>query len=191
MERNEIQELIDAAARGDAEAAAKLRRERGRFENKRVEDIPPMFREAYRPPDPKAPKSLDALRAEREYNVTVVDDFVSKACSEQYLPPGAAMMLFVVMCTKYHSGFQLFGGPTRMKMKTLFQFWDEAHPWVKANILYKMREHLYKEHHLIFCRAFAAKARQYDKIKEEETKLPAEAEVLDVHQKKENADNER
>jgi hypothetical protein len=166
---------------------AKLRTAtKGQFENKPTEDIPPAFRAAYKSPDPKLPKSLDALRAEREYSRAVVDEFVAKACDEQYLPPGATMMLFVLMCTKHHSAFSHFGGAIRMKLMAMYRFWDESHPWVRANILYEMRERLYHQHHLIFCRAFAAKARQYDKVREEENKLPAEAEVLDVQEKNEN-----
>jgi hypothetical protein len=190
MEREDLQGLIDKAAQGDRGAIAKLRQEtKGQFENKQPEDVPPMFRPAvYRQPDPKLPKSLDALRAEREYDVKVVDEFVAKACDESYLPPGAAMMLFVLLCTKFHSGFQMFGGNVRAKLMAMYRFWDEAHPWVKANILFRMRDRLHEEHHRNFCLAFAAKARQYDKIREEENKLPAEAEVLDVQEK--NTDDE-
>jgi hypothetical protein len=190
MERGDLQELIDAAAKGDRAAAAKLRSAtKGQFENTPKEDIPPAFRPAYERPDAQLPKSLDALRAEREYDVRVVDEFVERACDESYLPPGATMMLFVLMCTKHHSAFSTFGGVIRLKLMAMFRFWDESHPWVRANILYKMRERLYHQHHRIFCQAFAAKARQYDKVREEENKLPAEAEVLDVQEK--NTNDER
>lgn len=185
---SDMQDLIDRAAKGDRSAITKLRQEtKGQFEHNPIEDVPPMFRSTRYSTDPQLPKSLDALRAEREYDVKVVDEFVEKACDESYLPPGAAMILFVLLCTKHHSAFSDFGGQVRMKLMAMYRFWDEAHPWVKANILYKMRERLYHQHHRIFCQAFAAKARQYDKIREEEeNKLPAEAEVLDVQEKNEN-----
>lgn len=60
-----------------------------------------------------------------------------------------------------------------------------------AEVLSEVRyagDRLHEEHHRNFCLAFAAKARQYDKIREEENKLPAEAEVLDVQEK--NTDDE-
>lgn len=169
MESKEMQELIDAAAKGDRAAALKLRdATKGRFEATKTEDIPPFLRSAYAPPDPKLPQSLEELRAKREYDRKVVDEFVNKACSSEFLAPGAAMFLFVLMCTKFHSAFREFGGEERRKLMAMYRFWDEAHPWVKANILFEMRERLYHEHHRTFCLGFAAKARQYDKIVEEE-----------------------
>lgn len=179
MEREDLQSLIDQAAQGDKSAIAKLRNEtKGQFENKPLEDVPPMFRPSlYSQPNPSLPKSLDELRAEREYDRKVVDEFINRACDSEYLAPGAAMFLFVLMCTQFHSAFREFGGEERRKLMAMYRFWDEAHPWVKANILFGMRDRLHEEHHRNFCLAFAAKARQYDKIREEESKLPAEAEV--------------
>lgn len=177
LDPKDFQELINKASLGDSAAADELRRiSGGRFEGKPREDIPPMYRAAYA--DPLEGKvTLDELRAAREYDVRVVDDFVNKVCDPNWLAPGAAMMLFVFMCTKHASAMSSFGGAMRMKMMQLFKMWDESHPWVRANILYKMRDRLYEEHHLTFCRAFAAKARQYDKIVEEERS--ADKEVTD------------
>jgi hypothetical protein len=183
MDRSELQDLIDRAARGDGEARAKLKTATGgQFEDKPTEDIPPMLRGAYAKPDPSAPKSLDELRAGREYDRKAVDDFVNKACDPGFMPPGAAMIMFCVMCTKFHSAFQMFGNLSgvRSKMMQMYNFWDEAHPWVKANILYEMRERLYKEHHLTFCRSFFQTARKYDQVVEEEkAALPWPEEVTD------------
>lgn len=169
MTREDLQELIDLAAKGDTDAAANLRKlTGGRFENKRPEDTPPFLRRAYAPPDPCEPKDLEELRRIRGYSRAVVDSFVDKACGEAFLPPGAAMILFVMMCTSLHDQFRTFRHETRAKMTQLYRFWDEAHPWVKANILYGMRERLYHQHHLRFCKSFVAKARQHDKIVAEE-----------------------
>jgi hypothetical protein len=170
MEPSKLQDLLDRAARGDGEARRELRNATGgRFENKPVEDVPPMLRGAYARPDPASPVSLEELREAREYDRKVVDDFVNKACDPNFLPPGAAMIMFCVMCTKFHSAFQMFGNLSgaRSKMMQLYNFWDEAHPWVKANILYEMRERLYQEHHLTFCRGFFQAARRYDQIVED------------------------
>ena len=168
METKEMQELIDAAAKGDRSAARKLRQvTHGMFEATMPGNIPPFLRVTYASPDPKLPQSLEELRAKREYDRKVVDEFVSKACDPDFLAPGAAMFLFVLMCTKFHSAFQEFGGEERRKLVAMYRFWDEAHPWVAANILFEMRERLYHEHHRKFCQAAAARARQYDKIVEE------------------------
>lgn len=169
METKEMQELIDAAAKGDRAAARKLRDVTGgKFEAMLPENVPPFLRSAYAPPDPKLPQSLEELRAKREYDRKVVDEFVNKACDSEFLAPGAAMFLFVLMCTKFHSAFREFGGEERRKLMAMYRFWDESHPWVRANILFEMRERLYHEHHRTFCRAFAAEARKYDKIQEEQ-----------------------
>jgi len=168
MRREDLQELIDKAALGDASAARRLRNATGgKFENKPPEDIPPQLRAAYRAPDSDNPISLEDLRIERGYSRATVDAFVEKVCGD-FIPPGAAMMLFVLLCTRSHSAFQMFGGSTRMKMMALYRFFDEAHPWVKANILYELRYRLYDEHHLRFAQGFAAKAREYDRLVAEE-----------------------
>ena len=175
MEPDDFQKLIDAAAKGDRKARSRLcLLTKGQFKGKRSDDIPPSIRGAYDEPDRYLPKSLDELRAKREYDVKVVDEFVDRACDESYLSPGATMMMFVLMCTQHHSAFSSFGGEIRMKLMSMYRFWDESHPWVRANILYKMRERLYHQHHQIFCQAFAAKARQYDKICKEAKLLEAQ-----------------
>jgi hypothetical protein len=171
LEPGQLQGLIDKAAEGDWEARRALRNATGgQFEGKAMEDIPPAFRGVvgYRSPDAKLAKSLDELRHDREYSRTVVDEFVAKVLTPEWLSPAAAMMLYVFMLTKYHAAFQTFGGSTRAKLMQLYRFWDEAHPWVKANICYELRQGFYDKHHRDFSRDFFAKARRYDKIKEEE-----------------------
>lgn len=165
MDRGELQSLIDQASMGDADAIRRLRKVTGgQFENTPLEETPPMFRAVHYTTDSQLPKSLDELRAERKYDVRVVNEFVDRACDETYLAPGAAMILFAVMCTKFPTAFRDFGGKLRPRLMALYRFWDESHPWVRANILFGMRERLYQEHHRKFCRAFADKAREYDKI---------------------------
>ena len=121
-------------------------------------------------PDPLNEKktTFDQLRSSREYSNDLVNDFVDKICNVEWLPPGAAMMLFVYMCTNHKSALQSFSEALRMKMMQIFNVWDESHPWVKANVLLRLRDRLYEDHHHKFCRAFVAKAREYDKIKEKE-----------------------
>lgn len=178
LDPKDFQDLIDKAAQGTKDAIETLRRVGGgRFEGKPWEDIPPMFRSAY--PDPlKSDVDFDELRAAREYDVRVVDDIVNRVCDPNWLPPGAAMMLFVYMCTGIAATMSMYGGQLRAKLMQVYKAWDESHPWVKANILYKMRDRFHEEHHLTFCRAFAAKARQYDKIVEKERSAEQE-EVTD------------
>jgi hypothetical protein len=137
--------------------------------NKPMEDVPPAFRGfvGYAKPDAELAKSLDELRHERGYSRAVVDDFVSKVMNPEWLPPAAAMLLYTYMLTKYHAAFQSFGGITRAKLTQLYRFWDESHPWVKANICYELRQGFYDKHHRDYSRDFFAKARRYDKIKEE------------------------
>jgi len=170
LEPGNLQDMIDAAARGEPGAYGRLRRlTAGKFENKLMEDVPPTFRGfvGYAKPDAELAKSLDELRHEREYSRAVVDDFVSKVMNPEWLPPAAAMLLYTYMLTKYHAAFQSFGGITRAKLTQLYRFWDESHPWVKANICYELRQGFYDKHHRDYSRDFFAKARRYDKIKEE------------------------
>lgn len=187
MSQEDIQALIDKAAKGDPDAIRALRTAtKGQFEAKKREDIPPFLRPAYEPPEPRLPKSLEELRAKREYSRAVVDQFVNTVCSSDFMSPGAAMFLFVLMCTKFHSAFREFGGEERRKLMAMYRFWDESHPWVRANILFEMRVRLYEEQHLKFCQAFAAKAREYDKIVEAERAAADNQEVTN-----EQGQNER
>jgi hypothetical protein len=123
---------------------------------------------SYPKPNADLPESLEELRANREYSRAIVDEFVNMVFDPCYLAPGAAMFLFVAMCTKFSTSFSEFGGVIRKKLLVMYRFWNESHPWVRANILFEMRERLYHEHHRNFCLAFSAKARQYDKIVDEE-----------------------
>lgn len=156
-------ELINKATSGNIDAINELKRLGPHFEGKNREDIPPMYRSIYCDPLRGEPISFDDLRADREYSNSLVDDFLNKVCDKKWLPPGAAMMLFIYMCTKYKSAMNSFSGATRMKLMQVFNMWDEAHPWVKANILYRMGERLHSEYHHAYYRAFFERAREYDK----------------------------
>lgn len=174
----DMKALIDAAARGEPGAVERLRnRAGGNFENMPREDIPPFARDhpVYDPPNAELPKSLEEHRADREYDVRVVDEFVEKVLDTNWLAPGAAMMLFVVMCTEYQAAFSMFGNGLRHKMIQLFRFWEGAHPWVKTNILYRLRYRLHDDHHLMFCKASALKARRFDAQQAELKRLQEES----------------
>lgn len=161
---DKMQDLIDRAAEGDSIAAGNLKRlARGNY----VAPTKPKKTGEYEA-DPHLPQILEELRHKREYDAKLVETFVSQACNEKFLPPGAAMMLFVFMCTRFHSAFRDFGGTTRLKLMSMYRFWDEAHHWVKSSILFQMREQLYQQHHRVFCQGFEQKARQIDKLIEEE-----------------------
>lgn len=166
----DFQELINRANDGDGDSIRKLRKlGKGRFSGKPMEDVPPMFRSAYASPLLHE-DHFDDLRAAREYSVEVVDEFVNKVCDTKWLPPGAAMLLFCYMCTKHASTMSSFTGALRMKMMQMFKVWDESHPQVKADIMFRLRDRLYLEHHLTFCEFFENKAKEYEKIVEEERK---------------------
>lgn len=156
-------QLLERAAKGDQHAAAELRAGlRGNF-RAAVPEGAPRTPHAYAAPDASQPQSLEELRGGREYSCKIVDDFVSKFCDESFIPPGAAVVLFALMCTELPSGLALFGGVVRARLTTLYRFWAEAHSWVRANILLRLREELYQRHHRIFCRGFTQKARECDR----------------------------
>lgn len=159
-EEEDIHVLLNLASHGDDVARRKLtRRLSGSFK------APPTAEPSGVYPSPlNGAVSIDELWASRKYEAGLVRDFVDKVCNPVFLPLGAAMMLFVVMCIKMSPTFDVFGSKLRMKLKQLFGMFDTAHPWVKANILLEMRERLYHEHHLTYCRASVAAARQYDAL---------------------------
>lgn len=159
-EEEDIHVLLNLASHGDDVARRKLtRRLSGSFK------APPTAEPSGVYPSPlNGAVSIDELWASRKYEAGLVRDFVDKVCNPVFLPPGAAMMLFVVMCIKLNPAFEFFSTKLRMKLKQFLGMFDTAHPWVKANILLELRERLYHEHHLIYCRAAVAEARRYDDL---------------------------
>ena len=188
MDPADLRSLITRSQNGDSRAIAELRRlTNGRFEGAPREDLPPMYRAAYANPL-RSGVSFGEIRAAREYDSAVVDDFVDHICNTDYLPPGAAMMLFVFMCTKHHAAMRQFGGALRMKMMAIFRAWDESHHWVQANVLDRLRHRLFEEHHHVFVRAAFARARKGDKLVEEAKRLAEEADGEKAKEEKEETD---
>lgn len=174
-EGSDLQNLIRRSQEGDTEAMAELRRATGgKFENEPKSDIPPMYRSAYPDPLSASCKSFGEIRASRKYSMELVDDFVDRICDADFLPPGAAMMLFVFMCTKHEPLVQNFPAAMRIKMMAVFKAWDESHHWVQANVLSNLRHRLFEEHHHVFVRAAFDRARKSDRLVEEAKRLVEE-----------------
>jgi len=185
----EVSDLATRAAQGDAAAFRELDALGGRYEAPKRQVV---HREgSYTPPDPNNPKSIDELRIKREFSAETVREYIRTVTGT--LPPGTAMMLFVMLLTNYQAYMNVFTGILRRQVLEHYVFFRDSDPWTQNNILHGLRQWFHDEASLRFIAGYSATARQLDRARaaKEEAEIKEFEDVCkafeEIHEKEDNA----
>jgi hypothetical protein len=195
MMHKRVEDLVYRAVRGDEAAYQELKALGGEYEapKRQVSHREGTYEDPLESAKSlESTKSIDELRIERGFSAETVREYISTVTGT--LPPGVAMMLFVMLLTNYQAYMTLFSGRLRRQVQEHYIFFRDSDPWTQNNILHGLRQWFHDEASLHFIAGYSATARQLDRARsaKEEAEIKEFEDVYEAFQKlPEKEDNAR